>query len=478
MNMKIYKVRLTQAMSSLKHHHGFSRINHGFVIFLLFSFLVISGSILSLASQEDDNSETESISRQEKEKQQKVTLPPGRWKKTQTRDKTRDKNTATEEQLMTLGYLEASQPAPDATNVTIYDKDVAYNGLNFITSGHTTGAYLTDMKGKELYSWNFPYDQIIANPPLPEERSKKAQFWRRAHLFENGDVLAIFDSLAIIKINKKSNLIWVNKNNAHHDLDIAENGDIYLLTKKEKEKLLNKNLLHFEDFITILSPHGKVKKNVSVIDCLLNSAYKSLLIDKVRNVSDKLYNREAWRTKPVYDVLHTNSIKVFDGRLAKYSPVFEKGNILTSFWSIHTVAIIDPDQEKVVWALTGLWNFQHDPTFLSPERLLVFNNNIFEKKSSVYEINPWSQKIEWFYNGTEQIPFFSVSCSTAARLPNGNTLITESDNGRAFEVTPKQEIVWEYYNPNRISNDDYTLISTLFEVVRLDADFPLDWLED
>jgi len=35
----------------------------------------------------------------------------------------------------------------------------------------------------------------------------------------------------------------------------------------------------------------------------------------------------------------------------------------------------------------------------------------------------------------------------AQRLPNGNTLITESSFGRFFEVTKQGEIVWEYVNP-------------------------------
>ena len=40
--------------------------------------------------------------------------------------------------------------------------------------------------------------------------------------------------------------------------------------------------------------------------------------------------------------------------------------------------------------------------------------------------------------------FYSPLVSSAQRLPNGNTLITE---GRFFEVTPENEVVWEYINP-------------------------------
>ena len=61
------------------------------------------------------------------------------------------------------------------------------------------------------------------------------------------------------------------------------------------------------------------------------------------------------------------------------------------------------------------------------------------------------------------------------RLKNGNTLITESDFGRAFEITREGDVVWEYYNPHRGGEND-EFIATLMEVLRLPADFPLDWL--
>jgi hypothetical protein len=58
----------------------------------------------------------------------------------------------------------------------------------------------------------------------------------------------------------------------------------------------------------------------------------------------------------------------------------------------------------------------------------------------------------------------------ARRLPNGNTLIVESQAGRAIEVTPDQEIVWEFVHPHRAGPQD-ELIAQLFDVVRLPPDF-------
>ena len=53
------------------------------------------------------------------------------------------------------------------------------------------------------------------------------------------------------------------------------------------------------------------------------------------------------------------------------------------------------------------------------------------------------------------------------RLPNGNTLISESNYGRALETTRGQQIVWEYLNPHR-AGDYNELIASLFEMRRIE----------
>jgi hypothetical protein len=87
--------------------------------------------------------------------------------------------------------------------------------------------------------------------------------------------------------------------------------------------------------------------------------------------------------------------------------------------------------------------------------ILVFNNG--KPFSTVTEFNPITKKLVWEYSPARmghapthslatQI-LFSGAESNAQRLPNGNTLITEADMGRIFEVTKDYETVWEYVNP-------------------------------
>jgi outer membrane protein assembly factor BamB len=63
--------------------------------------------------------------------------------------------------------------------------------------------------------------------------------------------------------------------------------------------------------------------------------------------------------------------------------------------------------------------------------------------SRVLEINPVTLEVVWTYRAAN---FFSTNISSAQRLPNGNTLITEGAPGRVFEVTSSGDIVWEYMN--------------------------------
>jgi hypothetical protein len=64
----------------------------------------------------------------------------------------------------------------------------------------------------------------------------------------------------------------------------------------------------------------------------------------------------------------------------------------------------------------------------------------------IYEVDRKGE-IVWEYSETPPQYFFSPYMSSAQRLPNGNTLITEASFGRIFEVTPQRRVVWEYVVP-------------------------------
>ncbi|MCK5402244.1 MAG: aryl-sulfate sulfotransferase, partial [Flavobacteriaceae bacterium] len=53
----------------------------------------------------------------------------------------------------------------------------------------------------------------------------------------------------------------------------------------------------------------------------------------------------------------------------------------------------------------------------------------------------------WSYTAPDKYSMYSAFVSGAQRLKNGNTLITSGAKGRFIEVTPGNDIVWEYWNP-------------------------------
>jgi hypothetical protein len=78
----------------------------------------------------------------------------------------------------------------------------------------------------------------------------------------------------------------------------------------------------------------------------------------------------------------------------------------------------------------------------------------FRDYSRAVEFDPITYEKVWEYtNETDQRAnggdrkFFSWFISSVQRLPNGNTLIMEGADGRAFEVTREGKTVWEYIMP-------------------------------
>ncbi len=389
-------------------------------------------------------------------------VTPGRWRIARspgedTRLTARQK--AEKHKLETLAYLAGHNVNTNKKNVTHCDKKRAYNGLNLYCSGHGPEAILMDMKGNRLHHWRYEMKRVWKdkyNPMIPEH-----QFWRRVHLGENGDLFAIFEGYGLIKLDKNSNLIWGYRGKAHHDLFIMPDGKIYVLTRKASlnPKYHKKNLI-LDDFITVLSPGGEVIQRVSILECLENSNYKTVL-KKIKGGGD---------------ILHTNTIEVLNGKLSHKSPAFKQGNVLISILYLHLIGVVDMEKKSVVWAMSGMWRLQHQPSILDNGNMLIFDNLWDGKKQSrVFEFDPFTKQIVWEYHGTEENPFYSFDCGSCQRLANGNTLISETNSGRAFEVTRDRTIVWEFYTPHRTGNNN-ELVASLFEVVRIGSEYNTDWL--
>lgn len=192
------------------------------------------------------------------------------------------------------------------------------------------------------------------------------------------------------------------------------------------------------------------------------------------------------------DWLHINSVSTlgpnrhYDAGDQRFHP----DNIIWDSREANIIAITDKASGHIVWQLGPRydgneaerklgWIIGQHHAHLIPRglpgegNLLVFDNGgwggyghpnpgapgglktALRDFSRVLEVNPVTLEIVWQYTPREAgyvIPldasrFYSPFISSAQRLPNGNTLITEGSDGRLLEVTPLHEIVWEYVSP-------------------------------
>jgi hypothetical protein len=346
-----------------------------------------------------------------------------------------------------------------ARGVTRHDAARAQPGLTLYTSGDSARAFLVAMDGEVVHEWRLPFSEVWDDTsPVQDPQPDAYIYWRKAMVYPNGDLLAIYvaagDSpwgYGLVRIDKDSKLVWKYLGQAHHDVDIGADGRIYALTHEirhnEYRDFPQLAVPRIDDFVVVLSPDGKELTKVSIADALIGSPYARLL------------TRVVWYTKG--DYLHNNGIDVLEpGDTAKL-PHAKAGQVLLSFREIDTLALLDLEEERIVWAVRGPWLAQHDPDILADGNILLFDNlgNFLDAdgsdaeggggRSRIIEFDPSTTDIVWQYAGTPEEPFESDVRASQERLANGNTLITEETGGRIIEVTPEGEIVWEFVNPVR-----------------------------
>lgn len=168
----------------------------------------------------------------------------------------------------------------------------------------------------------------------------------------------------------------------------------------------------------------------------------------------------------IIDSRHANFIAIID---------YETGNIV---WRVGPDYSNDAVEGQKIGQIIGPHNAHMVPDGLpGAGNILVFDNggaagygNVpgqpdkYRNYSRVIEFNPVTKEIIWEYQNKksekvdltfyihwkwirygENHHFFSPYVSSAQRLPNGNTLITEGYSQRVFEVNPENEILWDYY---------------------------------
>ncbi|MFC1590128.1 arylsulfotransferase family protein [Candidatus Omnitrophota bacterium] len=345
--------------------------------------------------------------------------------------------------LRSLQYVTwvSAEESIQKTGVTKYEKGKAFEGINFYSSFNLQEAFLMGMSGNILHTWS---KEIVGK-----------NTWNCVKMCENGDLLVIEGHKVLARLDRDSNIIWKSRMNYHHDIRVADNKDIYALSSKAKMTTLNwVPIPALDDHIVVLSPDGEIKKEISLFNIIKDEIPSGAKWKIYRYLTDIKKIAEHYRAKTLdkwiitfsaHDIVHTNTIEILDKDI---EGVCEKGSILFCSKNLDLIGIIDVDAEELVWKWgPGHLDGPHRSTLLENGNIMVFDNGFRRGYSRIIELNPKTGKIIWEYKADPPEEFFSPTRGSNQRLPNGNTLITESDRGRVFEITRNGEIVWEFYNP-------------------------------
>ena len=333
------------------------------------------------------------------------------------------------QRLESLGYADwAEEPAEDAAvGVLSWDRERAHAGQNLVTLPVLRHADLLDMSGEVIRSWTRVEDKR----------------WKRAVLARNRDLLVVAAEgsredlrRVLLRLTWDGALRWRRELPVHHHVEEQPDGRIAALTRHQRWlPEFEPEVQMIDNGVAVLSPDGELLEERSIYDMLASrpDLFTFLQLEPRKN-------------RPDADFLHANFLHWMDQpTLARRDSFYGPSNVLVTLRKQDTIAVFDFEKGTLVWAWgQGELLRPHDATVLSNGNILVFDNRTGEGASRIVELDPVAREIVWEYPRGAGPEFYSDTRGTVQRFPNGNTLIGESSRGRAFEVTPEGEVVWEY----------------------------------
>ena len=296
-------------------------------------------------------------------------------------------------------------------------------------------AWLYDAKGELLHTWHVDYSALDPDGPLNNRDNPHA-----FHVLSDGSIIVGFDHGDImVRLNTCSQPVWIKRGIFHHSLEPAEAGRLWTW-RGEGTAYGHYNYMEQFDAET-----GEAVDELALVeDIMMNMGPDSAIFGVRPDHPFERFERTP-ENKIEVDLFHPNDVEELSPRLAPAFPMFEAGDLLLSFRTLHLVMVVDPDDYRVKWWSHGPWRFQHDPDFTNDGKISVFSNNTGTDRSEILKIDPKTREItNPFYMGD-----FHFSTSARGKhqyLNNGNILVIIPGEGRAVELSSDGNKVLEFNN--------------------------------
>lgn len=315
-------------------------------------------------------------------------------------------------------------------------------GVTFVTGlfGDRLTARLIGATGEIIHEWPINF--------FEEKKDKLYPFEALIHgdyLYANGDILLNLDQKGIYRVDACGEVLWRNESGSHHSIDVDEEGFIWAPTiaVSYREKRLFPSPFSVDRIGRFDPETGREVETIDLVEALIDSG------------AEGLASAENSRTT---DALHINDVEILNRAMAPAFPMFKAGDILVSSRQRNAIFVLDRATKRVKWMRSGASQFQHDPDFEADGAITILDNRGSEIASAandwlgdkggsrIISVRPDAFDYKTLFQSDARTKFYTPRRGKHQRLGNGNILIAETDAGRAFEVTPEGDIVWQYVN--------------------------------
>ena len=422
-------------------------------------------------------------------------------------------------------------PTVYPTGTTTYEPKKCWNGYTIFQPGDT-GATLIDMNGNVVNQWRdlrgfpspnkiLPGGYVMGNTGIRDPRYGFQDNVNLVQVDWDGNIIWKFNQYELVK-DPHRRPTWMARQ--HHDFQregnpvgyyvpsmnpFVDRGNTLMACHKNLKNTNISDKLLLDDTIIEVTWDGKI-----VWEWICSDHFDEM------GFSEEAKNILA-HNPGILDVgggmgdwVHINSVstlgpnKWFDSGDERFHP----DNIIWSGRETNIMAITDKKTGRIVWQVGP--DYTTTPTLrklgqiIGPHHvhmisrglpgegnILVFDNggwagygtpnpgsptgrrNALRDYSRVLEFSPVTLEVVWQYPPLEagfampvgRHKFYSALLSSAQRLPNGNTLITEGMDGRIFEITAEFDNVWEYVSPYYSQKGNRNIIYRAYRV-------PYEWI--
>ena len=334
-------------------------------------------------------------------------------------------------------------------------------GIGCLPEKSSTGstlAWLMDRSGDIKHVWEYD-PSIWSNLEWVKAAPFKAEIPPIGlHLYEDGGLLVSFHGLhtwpyavGIARYDRDSRLLWKRELLNHHWFTVAEDGRIYVAGMRLLDSPVQIGdtaaQIHSvdgkisDDTVMILDAEGNVLEEISMLRALIDSDCIGLF----QGATDD--NIHGFTRDPI----HLNDIRLVTEEVARRHAGLQEGDLLLSFRSLNTIALLDGKSKRFKWISSGATIRQHAPRFWE-DGVLVLDNQGGAKSTggSRLVLVDLATQVPTTIFPRPSVPlpencFFTPVAGHIDVSPSDRALVALTEEGDVWEVDLRTgEVLWRY----------------------------------